>query len=589
MAKTVKVIINGKEIKVPVGTSILDAAKQVNINIPALCKHPDLEAGAGCGICVVKVGSGNGKMLRACCTDVEEGMNIVTHDPEIVRVRRNVLELILSNHPKDCLICARNNDCELQRLSAEFGIREAYYPLIVGRKRHKFDNTTKTIVIEGSKCILCGRCVNVCQKHQNVWALSFLGRGIDTVLSPAGEIGLNDSPCVKCGQCSNHCPVGSIVEYDETQKVWEALNDKDKYCVAQIAPAVRVSVGEAFGYPLGTNLTGKLVSGLKKLGFKAVFDTNMGADMTIIEEANEFVKKFTTAKDTLPLITSCCPAWVDYLEKFHPDMIGNFSSCKSPHEIVGVLAKTYYAKKNNIDPSKIVMVSIMPCTAKKYEISRSQEMFSSGQQDVDVSLTTRELARMIKQSGIDFKNIEDAEGDDVLGVYSGAGTIFGATGGVMEAALRTAYHLVTKKELPPSKIEFKQVRGLKGIKDAEIDIDGTKVRVAIAHGLANVDKLLKQIEAARAAGQPSPYDFVEVMACEGGCVGGGGQPYGVTNELRKKRAAGLYKDDEGQKVRCSHLSPAVQTVYKEFVGEPLGETAHKLFHNHYHKRKTYIK
>ncbi|MDR0291570.1 MAG: [FeFe] hydrogenase, group A [Elusimicrobium sp.] len=577
--------MNGKQVEVKEGTSILEAARLVNMNIPTLCKHPALEAGSGCGICIVKV-KGIGKMIRACSTRVENNMDITTHDPEIVGVRRTVLELIMSNHPKDCLTCARNKNCELQRLCADFGIREEYFPSILGRHTYKHDDTTKTIVIDGTKCITCGRCVNVCQNHQNVWALSFQKRGIETALSPAGEITLNESPCVKCGQCSNHCPVGAIVEYDETQKVWDALNNKDKYCVAQIAPAVRVAIGEAFGYPVGTNLTGKLMSALKKLGFKAVFDTNMGADMTIIEEGSEFVKKFK-AKDNLPLITSCCPAWVDYLEKFHPNMIGNFSSCKSPHEIVGVLAKTYYAQKNNIDPAKIIMVSVMPCTAKKYEISRSQEMFSSGHQDVDVSLTTRELARMIKQSGIDFKNIEDDAGDSVLGAYTGAGTIFGATGGVMEAALRTAYQLITNKEL--SKVEFKQVRGLKGIKDAVIDIEGTKVRVAIAHGLANVDALLKEIEAKRGKGEPPPYDFVEVMACEGGCVGGGGQPYGVTNELRKKRAAGLYKDDEAHKVRCSHLSPAVQTVYKEFVGAPLGEKAHKLFHNHYHKRKTYNK
>ncbi|ACC98088.1 FeFe hydrogenase HydA (NuoG) [Elusimicrobium minutum Pei191] len=581
----VKAIINGTEIQVKEGTTILEAARLVNINIPTLCKHPDLVADAGCGICVVRV-QGTGKMLRACCTALEEGMKITTHDPEIVKVRKNVLELILSNHPKDCLICARNNDCELQRLSSEFGIRDAYYPLIVGRKKHKHDESTKTIDIEGSKCILCGRCVQVCQKNQNVWALSFLGRGINTVLSPAGEIELNDSPCVKCGQCSNHCPVGAIVEHDETQKVWDALSNPDLFPVVQIAPAVRVSIGEAFGYPIGTNLTGKLISSLKKLGFKGVFDTNMGADMTIMEEGNEFVHRFKK-KDNMPLITSCCPAWVDFLEKFHSDMLDNFSTCKSPHEIIGVLSKTYYAKKHNVDPSKIFMVSIMPCTAKKYEIHRSEEMFASGHQDIDISLTTRELARMIKQSGIDFKNIEDQKADSILGAYSGAGTIFGATGGVMEAALRTAYHVITGKEL--SKVEFKQVRGLKGIKEANIDIDGTTVRVAIAHGLANVDHLLKEIEKTKAEGKPSPYDFVEVMACEGGCVGGGGQPYGVTDELRKKRAAGLYKDDESSKVRCSHLNPAVIQVYKEFVGEPLGPQAHKLFHNKYTKRKTYKK
>ncbi len=582
----INVIINGIPVKVEQGTSILDAAKLVNVNIPVLCKHADLEAGAGCGICIVKV-KGSAKMLRACCTNVTEGMEVTTHDPEIVKVRRTVLQLILSNHPKDCLICARNNDCELQRLAAEFGIRRSRYPDIVGRKEHKYDFSTKTIVIDGSKCILCGRCVNVCQKHQNVWALSFLGRGVNTQLSPAGEIELNDSPCVKCGQCSNHCPVGAIVEYDDTQKVWNALSDAEKYTVVQIAPAVRVAIGEAFGYPLGTNLVKKLNAALKKLGFKAVFDTNMGADLTIIEEASEFVKRFTKEPKKLPLITSCCPAWVDYLEKFDGDMIENFSTCKSPHEMVGVLAKTYYAKKHGIAPEKMFMVSIMPCTAKKYEISRSDDMASSGHQDVDISLTTRELVRMIKQAGIDFNALADEEADNVLGHYTGAGTIFGATGGVMEAALRTAYKMVTKKEMP--NLDVTDVRGLKGIKTTVLDIEGTKVNIAIAHGLANVEHLMQEVKKAKAEGKETPYHFIEVMACEGGCVGGGGQPYGVTNELRKKRAAGLYNEDKSLPERCSHESAAVNVVYEEFIGEPNGEKAHKLLHNHYKKRAEYRK
>ncbi|WP_428897790.1 NADH-quinone oxidoreductase subunit G [Parelusimicrobium proximum] len=582
----IKAIINGKEVEVKEGTSILDAARLVNINIPVLCKHPDLEASAGCGICIVKV-KGSAKMLRACCTNVSDGMEITTHDPEIVGVRRTVLELILSNHPKDCLICARNNDCELQRLSADFGIREAYFPSIVGEREHKHDDSTKTICIDGSKCVLCGRCVNVCQQHQNVWALSFLKRGIETQLSPAGEIELNESPCVKCGQCSNHCPVGAIVEYDDTQRVWDALSSKDMYTVVQIAPAVRVAIGEAFGYPIGTNLTKKLVAALKKLGFKAVFDTNMGADVTIMEEASEFVRRFTKEPETLPLITSCCPAWVDYMEKFHTDTIGNFSSCKSPHEIVGVLSKTYYAKKHEIDPSKMFMVSIMPCTAKKYEISRGDDMFSSGYQDIDISLTTRELVRMIKQAGIDFRNLADEDEDSVLGHYTGAGTIFGATGGVMEAALRTANFFITGENL--KKIDIQPVRGLQGIKTAELEIKGHKIKIAVAHGLANVDTIMEEVKAAKAAGQEPPYHFIEVMACEGGCVGGGGQPYGVTNELRAARAAGLYSEDAGMKERFSHESPAVKVIYEEFADAPDSKKAHKYFHNKYKARPTYVK
>lgn len=581
----IKAIINGKPVEVKEGTSILEAARLAHVKIPVLCKHDDLEATGGCGLCIVKI-KGMNKMLRACTTEVTPGMEVITHDAELVNVRRSVLELIMSNHPKDCLICARNQDCELQRLCAEFGIREDFFPSIVNRQPHKFDDTTKTIVIDTSKCILCGRCIQVCQKHQNVWALSFLKRGIKTELSPAGEIDLADSPCVRCGQCSNHCPVGAIVEHDDTKEIWQALMDPEKICVAQIAPAVRVAIGEAFGYEPGKNLTGKLVSSLYELGFKAVFDTNTGADMTIMEEASEFKHRFVN-KGELPLITSCCPAWVDFLEKYHSDMLGNFSTAKSPHEFVGVLAKTYYAQKHNIDPKKIYMVSIMPCTAKKYEIARSEDMYSSGHQDVDVSITTRELARMIKQSGIDFKKIEDRKGDDILADYTGAATIFGATGGVMEAALRTAHYLITGADAKD--VNFTQVRGLKGIKEATIDVGGNAVKVAIAHGLANVDTLLKTVKQAKAEGKEPPYHFIEVMACEGGCVGGGGQPYGVTNELRKIRAEGLYSEDEHMQIRCSHHNPAVQKVYKEFIGEPLGEKAEKLFHNKYKARKSYSK
>ncbi len=581
----IKAIINGKEVKVKEGTSILEAARKVNVNIPVLCKHPDLEASSGCGICIVKV-KGMNKMVRACSTTVTDNMEITTHDPEIVSVRRTVLELIMSNHPHDCLTCARNQNCELQALCADFGIRKDYFPNIVHRHPQKEDISTKTIDIDGTKCILCGRCVEVCQQKQNVWALSFVKRGINTQFAAAGEITLNESPCVKCGQCSNHCPVGAIVEHDETHKVWEAIMDKDKYCIAQIAPAVRVAIGEAFGYPPGANVTGKLIAALYDLGFDAVFDTNTGADMTIMEEASEFKERFTKGGH-LPLITSCCPAWVDFLEKFHPTMLDNFSTAKSPHEFIGVLAKTYYAQKHNIDPSKIYMVSIMPCTAKKYEISRSEDMSASGYQDIDVSITTRELARMIKQSGLDFKKLEERKGDDILADYTGAATIFGATGGVMEAALRTAHYLITGKDA--QKLDFKKVRGLKGIKEATVEVGGAKVKVAIAHGLGNVDTLMKQVQKAKEEGKEPPYHFIEVMACDGGCVGGGGQPYGVTDERRKERAKGLYKEDSSMKLRCSHHNPAVQKVYKEFIGEPLGEKAEKLFHNKYKARKIYVK
>ncbi len=582
MPKVVKAKINGILLRVAEGTTILEAARSVQIKIPTLCKHPDLPASAACGICIVKA-KGSNKMLRACCTPLEEGMEITTHDPEIVEIRRTVIELILSNHPNDCLKCGRNNNCELQKLTADFGITEEQFPQFL-RDLPK-DSSTNTIVLEPQKCILCGRCVEVCQDNQDVWALSFLERGIKTHISPAGQIQLGESPCVRCGQCAAYCPTGAIVEKDETGKVWDALRSEERYCVVQIAPAVRVAIGEAFGFPMGANLTKKLYALLRRLGFKAVFDTSFSADVTIMEEASEFEERLLSGKKPLPLITSCCPAWVDFMEKFHPDMIEHFSSCKSPHEILGVLSKTYYAKKNNIDPAKIFNVSIMPCTAKKYEITRSDEMFASGYQDVDVSLTTRELARMIKQAGIDFTTLPDEECDSILGEYAGAGVIFGATGGVMEAALRSAYNFVTGKEL--GKVEFENVRGLTGVKESEVDVDGKKIKIAVAHGLGNVEYVLGKIRQAKAQGKEMPYHFVEVMACPGGCVGGGGQPYMVTDELRIKRAEGLYQDDTDKQIRCSHQNPYIKRLYEEFLEKPLSEKSEKLLHTHYKGRPVY--
>ena len=414
----IRATINGITVSVPEGATILDAARKVQIRIPTLCKHPDLHPSGACGICIVRI-AGSNKMLRACCTPLENDMNITTHDPEIVEVRRSVIELILSRHPNECLTCGRNNNCELQRLAADFGIRAESFQSCV--PDIPADRSTGAIVLEPRKCISCGRCIDVCQNMQNVWALSMLDRGFETRMAPAGDIQLADSPCVHCGQCSAHCPVGAIIEHDESADVWRKLRDTNTYCIVQIAPAVRVAIGEAFGFPTGSLLTGKLYAALRRMGFKAVFDTNFGADVTIVEEATEFVKRFTTQPTQLPLITSCCPAWVDFMEKFYPDMIGHFSSCKSPHQILGVLAKTYYAKKRRIDPATMYMVSIMPCTAKKHEVERSREMFASGFQDIDVSITTRELARMIKQAGIDFADLPDEEPDHILGEIFGRG------------------------------------------------------------------------------------------------------------------------------------------------------------------------
>lgn len=584
MSNMIQLEINGIPLEVPQGTSILNAAKAVHVKIPSLCYHPDLKAGASCGICVVR-NAGSPKLLRACCTEVAPGMKITTHDSDIVNVRRTVLELILANHPNDCLQCPRSGNCELQKIAADFGIREVPFPREV--LKIDVDNSTPSLVLNQEKCIKCGRCVDVCQNMQNVWALEFIGRGEDTRMIPAAGVKLNESPCIKCGQCSAHCPVGAIYENDETKKAWDLLRDPDTVAVAQIAPAVRVALGEAFGLKPGTLLTGKIYAALRRLGFEIVFDTNYSADVTIMEEATEFVKRFTKGGE-LPLITSCCPAWTDWMEKYAPDFTENFSSAKSPQQMLSALAKSYWAETNNVDPKKIAVISIMPCTAKKYEITRSDDMASTGQQDTDLVLTTRELARMIKSSGIDFLNLPDEEADELLGAYSGAGTIFGVTGGVMEAALRTAYCMVTGDDEPPS-INFDVVRGMEGVKEAEIDIKGTKVKIAVAHQMGNVEQVLNAVRADIKEGKKPRYDFIEVMACRGGCIGGGGQPTGATDEIRALRTAGIYTDDEKSLVRMSHKNPQVQALYADYLDEPGSEKAQKLLHTSYHKRKVYAK
>ena len=584
----VKLTIDNKEVEVEKGTSILDAAKSAQIKIPTLCHHPDLPPTASCGICIVKV---NGRMLRSCCTPVEEGMQVITRDPDIIEARRTVLKLTLSNHPNDCLTCLKNDSCELRKLAADFGIRDVGFKSIVkGRNEMPIDDTTKSIVLDPRKCIQCGRCVEVCQNVQNVYALSMLQRGINSHVSPAAEAKLGDSPCIKCGQCTAHCPTGALTERDDTEAVWNMLQDQDTYCVVQIAPAVRVAIGEAFGLKPGTLTTGKIYAALRSLGFNAVFDTNFGADVTIMEEGSEFIERFVNGNGTLPLITSCCPTWVDYMEKFDPDMIEHFSSCKSPHEIVGALAKTYYADKVGVAAEKMRVVSVMPCTAKKFEIARSEEMSSSGFQDVDISLTTRELARMIKQAGIDFINLPDEEADSPLGSYTGAGTVFGFTGGVMEAALRTVHYVVTGQEMPEDALEVKPILGMdKGIKEMTMNLAGKEVRIAVAHGIGNVQALLNKVKQAKEKGEETPYHFIEVMACTGGCVGGGGQPLGVTDEIRKARAAGLQQDDAKSKQRCSHQNPDIKKLYDEFLEKPLSTRSHHLLHTHYQGRKLYNK
>ena len=575
--------INGIPVSVPAGTTILDAAEQVGVKIPKLCYHSDLDAWAACGICVVKV-EGSPKMLRACATAIGPGMKVITHDPEVVEVRRTVLELILSTHPNDCLQCSRSGNCELQDLAADFGIREIPFEKRV--RDIEPDTSTTSIVLNPEKCIQCGRCVLVCQEMQGVHALEFIGRGDGTRLAPAADVTLEESPCIKCGQCSAHCPVGAIYEKSECRTVWDAIKAGEKHCVVQIAPAVRVAIGEAFDMEPGELTTGKLYAALRRLGFDAVFDTNFTADLTILEEGSEFVKRFTGG-GVLPQLTSCCPAWTDYMEKYATDFIPNFSSAKSPQQMLGAMAKSYYAEKSGVEAKDMYVVSIMPCTAKKFEVSRDDNMSSTGFQDVDVALTTRELARMIKQAGIDFANLPDEEADSLLGAYTGAGTIFGVTGGVMEAALRSAYYLITKEDL--ADVNFQECRGLEGVKEAEIDIKGTKVRIAIAHQMGNVEAVLNKVREAKEKGEETPWHFIEVMACRGGCIGGGGQPHGATDEIRKKRTAGIYTDDEKSELRCSHHNPMITKIYEDFLGEPLGHKAHELLHTNYHERLVYKK
>jgi len=582
----INVTINGKALEVEQGTTILDAAKMINIKIPTLCYSDDLPPWASCGICIVRL-AGSPKMVRACCTACEPNMNIITHDSEIIAVRRTVIELILSNHPDDCLKCPRNHCCELQTIAADFGIREEPFKKV--KNDLPIDDSSPAIVLCPDKCIRCGRCVKVCQDVQNVWALEFIGRGFSGKIASAADVPLGESPCIKCGQCSAHCPVGAIYERDDTAKVWKALQDSEKHSVVQIAPAVRVALAEEFGLPAGTIFTKKIYAALRKLGFKTVFDTNFSADLTIMEEGTELVKRLNEKGGAIPLITSCCPAWVDYLEKYYADLIPNFSTAKSPQQMMGAMIKAYWADKAGVDKAKVYSVSVMPCTAKKWEAHRNDDMKSGDSNyDIDIVITTRELARMIKQAGIDILKLDDEEADSPLGPYTGAGTIFGVTGGVMEAAVRSAYYLVTKKELPD--VNFKPARGMEGVKEGEVDFgNGTKIRIAVAHQMGNIAAVLDKVREAKAAGKEPPYHFMEVMACRGGCIAGGGQPYGCTDEIRKQRTDGIYKDDEKSQYRCSHQNPCINQVYKEFLGEPGGKKAHDLLHTHYVERELYHK
>ena len=578
----VNVKINGKEYTVPAGSTILEAARIAGINIPTLCYLKEINAIGACRICVVEV-KGARSLVAACVFPVNEGMEIFTNSPKVIEARKTTLKLILSDHKKECLSCVRSGSCELQKLCADYGIEDESAFAGVTNK-YDIDKSASHMTRDNEKCILCRRCVAVCEKNQGVAVIGANNRGFDTSISCAFDYDLGDVACISCGQCITACPTGALAERDDTQKVFDAINDPEKVVLVQTAPAVRVGLGEEFGYPIGSVVTGKMVSAIRALGVDKVFDTNFAADLTIMEEATEFLGRYTK-KENLPLITSCSPGWIKYCEHYYPEMIPNLSSCKSPQGMFGSVAKTYYAQKEGIDPKNIFVVSVMPCTAKKFEAERMDHTAVEGLADIDAVVTVRELARMIKKAGIMFNMLPDGEFDAPFGLGSGAGTIFGATGGVMEAALRTAYETLTGEEL--DKLEFNDVRGTEGIKEATYTIAGNEIRVAVVSGTANAGKLLDMIKAGE-----KTYDFIEVMACPGGCVNGGGQPIqpaSVTNnyDVRALRAAGLYEDDKNLPIRKSHLNPDVKAVYAEFFGEPNSHKAHEILHTGYTARKKY--
>ena len=581
----VELTINGKQVSVPEGTSILKAAETIGIKIPTLCYCDDLEAWASCGICVVKnvdSRTGRARMARACCTAVTPGMNIVTNDADLMKARRTVLELILSNHPDNCLKCNRNQHCELQKLAGQFGLTDIRFERRL--KNQPVDDSYAEIVLERDKCINCGRCITACHDMQNVFALEYNGRGDKTMIGPVAGRVLADSPCIRCGQCAVHCPVGAITFKNPIKSVFDKLADKETIGVAAMAPSVRVAIGEEFGMAPGSLTTGKIYAALRQLGFKYVFDTNFAADLTIMEEGNELLERVSKG-GKLPMFTSCCPGWIDYCEKKFHDMLPHLSTCKSPQAMQGAVTKTYFAEKNGIKKENIFNVSIMPCTAKLWESQRDKSMSSSGVKDYDMVLTTRELAMLIREAGIDFANLPEENADSLIGAYTGAGTIFGVTGGVMEAAVRTAYFVANKKELGP--VEYEPVRGMEGVKSAEVDLGGTKVRIAVVHQIKNVDAVVEQIRADLAAGKEPTWHFIEVMACRGGCIGGGGQPYGVTDAVRAARTKALYTDDEKCTYRQSHNNPEITAIYKDFLGEPLGHKSHELLHTSYVELEQY--
>ena len=572
--------IDDKKVCVPEGTTILEAARQAGIDIPTLCFLKDINEVGDCRMCIVEV-EGRKGFATSCIQTVEEGMVVHTHTQNVLEARHVILDLIISNHDKDCLTCTRSGNCELQDLAIKFNVLDIEFP---GEKTvHKRDDKSPAIVRDFNKCILCRRCVATCKKIQQIGSIDCINRGFESCISTTYDHSLNDVDCTYCGQCIESCPTGALHEKENINDVWAKLKDPDTYVVVQTAPSIRVALGEEFGMKIGTNVTGKMIAALKRLGFDKVFDTNTGADFTIMEEATELVKRLRN-NDNLPMTTSCCPAWVKYTEMFYPENIPHLSSCKSPHQMLGAVIKSYFADKNHIDPSKIYVVSVMPCIAKKYERQR-EELKVNGISDVDAVITTRELARMIKQANIDFPKLEDEEFDNPMGEATGAGAIFGTTGGVMEAALRAAYELITGEEL--QNVEFEQARGAKGIKKATVQMGDKEVRVAVAHGLGNAKKIMEEIKSGKA-----DYQFVEVMACPGGCIMGGGQPIKnsktrATVDVRRKRAEAMYSIDERSTIRKSQDNPILKAIYKEYIGQPGEHRAHELLHTHYTKKEKY--
>ena len=566
------ITINGQPVAAGPEMTILDAAQQAGIHIPTLCYHPDLPRMGACRVCLVEV-EGERNLQPSCSFPVRDGMVVWTHSAKVRKARRTVVELLLSDHPSDCTACARNGNCELQSLAEELGIREVRFR--VEPHGYPVDDSSLAVVRDPDKCILCRRCLQTCSEIQGVAGLRIKGRGYASLIGPAFDLPLGSALCVNCGQCISRCPTGALTERTAIPEVWAALEDPDLFVVVQTAPAVRVALGEALGMPPGEIVTGKLTTALRLLGFDRVFDTNFAADLTIMEEGHERIHRIQTG-GVLPQLTSCSPGWIKFIEHFYPELLPNVSSCKSPQQMFGAVAKTYFAEMAGVDPAKMRVVSIMPCTAKKFEAARP-EMCDSGYRDVDYVLTTRELAQMIKEQGIQFASLEESDYDDPLGESTGAAVIFGATGGVMEAALRTAYEVLTGERL--ENVEIHAVRGMDGVREATIGIGDLQLRAAMAHGLANAARLLDRV----AAGEGG-YHFIEIMACPGGCLGGGGQPVPTSPQIRQARADAIYEADRRLPIRRSHENPSIVALYEKFLGEPLGERSHHLLHTDYTPR-----